>query len=768
MISLFIMPFSLLSQSKDVFKQILVTNKSGFLKFNAIVEIPVPEEWKDETCIVMTEAEKASILPFVRKSTESKDFLLVQLTLAPYEEKKLILKKTTSSQHNIEQIVTSNPSGTDFLFVNYKEAILISTEEDNEIQFFSNEGKQFSPESNPLILGEGKSYILHTNSPQLVNVKSAKPIYIYASSMNYNKDNTQIEAGDSDTTTLYTNFGYIYVYKHLWISSYEETKVNILDETGRNVFQKKLNANTGIFIDDLIPGSYKVTSEQPVTIQFGYLDDENFSFVYGQNNRIHGFAFGDLLIQSLYPDTSIQIEWNNKEKQKYLFKQSGEIATFKKIENFLPKKAEYIFFRIETNHPIKVCSFSSGNNFGGEFITGHSFSFKDKEFQIITTRVSKEFSKEQRNLIELIGLYKDTNVVISGSIDKKLTLQENTLFDVPSGSPLEKIIVESKSDILVCQLHNYTNKGLFYVVPSLSDNTTILLPTESIGEGIFQDVPTAKNSFISWFRIKEALRNTIHLPYLPLTLFFVGLIGILVAVLLILLNRLYPAVANINKQESTSMQETEIKKEPLKEEESPILEEKIVIETLKKAERPFRFEIPDLSDNSKPVVYPTLPKANEIIFHSATEKQKQSDEKPVMKEVIQNKQEVVASHDLSGILPVNEKIKTNVVLDPGSANRLFYENQLTLFQNAYIVANSIKKLPQEILGYLHRIDLNLQDQARISNLLRSLPIMEESAKAIAICKKMKIAYYISSYPLPPKILDITIIPINEWKQYPFR
>ena len=758
-------PYHAFSESKNAFLQFMITNQSVFPKFNAHVEITLPLEWKNQPCVVLNEANNTVKLPFIRKSNQSEDVLLVQISLASFEEKKIIVKKGDASK-NQDQIISPSAPGTDFLFVNYKEAILISTEADNRIQFFSNDGKQFSPESVPLVLGEGKSYTLRTGSPQLVSVKSEKPLYIYASSINYQKDNTKIEAGDSDTTTLYTNSGFIYVHKHVWLSSYEEAEVNIFDGNGRNVFSEKLPANSGYYLDSLEPGPYKVASSQPVTIQFGYLDDENFSFIHGQHNLIHGYAFGDLLVQALHPDTTIEIRWEKKGKQKHQFKEAFEFETFKPIEEFLPKSPEYAYFSIESNHPVRVCSFSSGNNFGGEFITGNSLSFKDRQFQIITTRVSKEFSKEQTNLIELIGLMSDTGVVISGSVDKKITLQKNTHFDVPSSTPLDKIALESSADMMVCQLHNYTNKGLFYFIPALTDNTILISSTESIGEGIFQDIPDQGKGAINWFRIKEFFRNVTHLPYLPLTLFFVGLISILIAILLLVLNKMEPHTRERRKKTVELKKPMEEQKEKIQPVVPDIMEPEISKPIVNEEKQTCKYQIPDLKAINSNIVYPTLRKVDEIPgFHhktpeikkpekvdvSVVSEKKPIDEIPKTQPVVQNPSD-------------KHTIQSNVVLDPGSANRLFYESQLQHFSHAFMVSSSAKKLPQAIHECLRKIDLNLQDQTRISNLLRSLPIMEESAKAIALCKKMKITYYISSYPLPQKILDINIIPVGEWKR----
>lgn len=738
------LPVALTAPSNPSFSQVIIVNESNVTKCNALAEIPVPSEWKGLSCYVMYEADKASV-PFVRKTTESTDHLLVQVSLAPYEEKKLILKKGESGLNGKFQIIPSHSPGTDFLFVNYKQAIIISAEENNEIRFFSNEGKQFLPETKPVVLGEGKSYTLQTISPQLVHITSAKPVYIYASSMNYQKDNSLIEVGDSDTTTMFTNEGYIYVYKHIWISSYEETNVTIVDQNGRNVYSKTLPANSGIFKDDLEPGAYKVTSDYPVTIQFGYLDDENFSFVYGQSNQINGYAFGDLLVQSLFPDTTIQIKWENQEKIKHQFKEAAEMERFKPIQVFNPKKAEYRLFSLSSNYPVKVCSFSSGNNFGGEYITGNANTYQDNRFDLITTLVSKEFSKEQRNLIELIGLVQDTNVEVSGAIEKKLTLQKNTHFDLPSSTPLDKIALNSTSDLMVCQLHNYTNKGLFYIVPPLKDNTLSIASTDTVGEGIFQENPENKNEWISWFRIKESIKNTIHIPYLPLPLFFLGIIGILITVLFMMLNKMH-VIEALPDHEQT---------EPDKDEIEPVISEEIITEPEKTKAPAFTLQIPDLNEPSDAFVYPTLLKKDPIITVYP---------EPEIKQEIIESEPISTPEPLKESIHFSSDITTNVVLDPGSANRLFFEQDLSTFQNAYIASSSLKKLPEEIHGCLKKVELNLQDQTRISNLLRSLPIREEAAKAIAICKKMKIAYYITSYSLPQKILDIVVIPVSEWKQ----
>lgn len=759
-----IVPYLAFSTSKNTFLHFVITNQSGLPKFNSLVEIVLPPEWKNQPCVVLSDSNDTVKLPFIRKSNESGDRLLVQISLASLEEKKIIIKKGDTSKIQ-DQIVSPSAPGTDFLFVNYKEAILISTEADNRIRFFSNDGKQFSPESVPLVLGEGKSYTLRTGSPQLVNIKSEKPLYVYASSINYQKDNTKIEAGDSDTTTLYTNFGFIYVHKHIWISSYEETEINLFDENGRNVFSKKLSANSGHYLDHLPPGPYKIISTHPVTIQFGYLDDENFSFIHGPLNQIHGYAFGDLLVQSLQPNTTIEISWEKKGKQKHQFKDVFEFETFKPIDEFLPKQPEYTYFSLESNYPVRVCSFSSGNNFGGEFITGNTLSFNDRQFRIITTRVSKEFSKEQTNLIELIGLTNDTDVVISGAVNKKITLQKNTHFDVPSSTPLEKIAIESSSDMMVCQLHNYTNKGLFYNIPALSDNTIVISSNGSFGEGIVQDIPDQGQGIISWFKIKEFFRNVVHIPYLPLTFFFVGLIGIFTAILLIVLNKMESHIREKREKKIEPMKPIEEQKEKVQP-EVPAIEESEASKPITNEEKPvFKYQIPDLNTINKNIVYPTLHKVDEIPeFHRTT-----PDIKKPEKEDVGVVSEKKPTDEITEIQPVVQSpsdkhtIQSNVVLDPGSANRLFYESQLQCFSNAYMVSSSAKKLPQGVHEYLRKIDLNLQDQTRISNLMRSLPIMEESAKAIALCKKLKIAYYISSYPLPQKILGISIIPVSEWK-----
>lgn len=742
----FFLPVAYTAQPSQSFSQVVIVNESNTYKHNALAEVPIPPEWEGSSCTIMNEADKASSIPYLRKTTETKDCLLVQVSLAPFEEKKLILRKGESDLKGKRYIAPSHSPGTDFLFVNYKQAILISTEQDNEIQFFSNEGKQFLPETEPVILGEGKSYILQTISPQLIHIKSAKPIFVYASSMNYQNDNVLIEAGDSDTTTLYTNYAYIYLFKHIWISSYEETTVNLMDQNGRNVFSKTLSANSGYFKDDLKPGAYKVTSDHPVTIQFGYLDDENFSFIHGQNQMINGFAFGELVVQSIFPDTTVQIKWENQEKAKHQFKEASEIEKFNSIEAFNPKTAEYRFFSLSSNHPVRICSFSSGNNFGGEFITGTSGTYKDDNFQLFTTRVSKEFSKEQRNLIELIGLHKDTNVEIKGSFQKRITLQENTHFDLPSSTPLEPITISSNAEMMVCQLHNYTNKGLFYFVPALSDATISIASTNTIGEGIFQETPHEKKQWVNWFRIKESLKNSVHIPYLPLPLFFIGIIGILITVLLISLSKLN--TSNLSDYEPS---------EPSLIENDPEVKEKIIPVIEKKEKPSFILQIPDLEEPSNTFIYPTLPKTEEIANFIPI---------PDISEESIEKQDDTLAFTTLPTNPIKENfiVKTSVVLDPGSANRLFFEKDLPVFENAYIASASLKKLPNEIHEYLKKVDLNLQDQARISNLLRSLPIREEAAKAIAICKKMKIAFYISSYSLPQKILDVVVLPVSEWKQ----
>jgi len=299
--------------------------------------------------------------------------------------------------------------------------------------------------------------------------------------------------------------------------------------------------------------------------------------------------------------------------------------------------------------------------------------------------------------------------------------------------------------LIICQLHNYTNKGLFYFVPPLKDNTLSISSTDTVGEGIFQENPENKNEWISWFRIKESIKNTLHIPYLPLPLFFLGIIGILITILLIILNKMHVVEVSPDNEQI----------EPDKDEIESAIKEEVMTEPEKTKPPAFTFQIPDLNEPSDSFVYPTLLKKDPITTFNP---------------VPETKQETIELDPIPVPEPVTETINlpsavtTSVVLDPGSANRLFFEQDLSTFQNAYIASASLKKLPEEMHDCLKKVDLNLQDQTRISNLLRSLPIREEAAKAIAICKKMKIAYYITSYSLPQKILDIVVIPVSEWKQ----
>jgi len=740
------------SFSASSIRRITVQNLSSLARSNVIIPIPLPESIKESRMQISEGAEaEISLASYFFKSTNP--ILFTQIDLKPMEEKVLYLLQKTNHTTDILLNQSTQP-GTEYLFVNYKRAIIVSTEQSNAVSFFSDDGKLLNTDQKPLILDKGKFFVLESITPKLIRLLSEKPIFVFESTLKEFKDVNSVEPGDSDTTSLYGSDLFFFTEKHLWISSYETTKVSIYDNNDIEVWSDTITSNSGIFKGDLKRGAYHIKSEKPVTIQFGYLDDENFSVVYGKNNNINGFSFGDLMITSLYPNTTISLEYGTEKinKKQIQFKQSGMTQIIHMIEKFEPQKPEFIFISLKFNNPIQVSTFSSGNNFGGEYICGKNGLFSDTEFSFVTLRVSKEYSKEQKNLIELIGLENDTNVTLTGSMEQKIELQAKTAHWIQSDTPLEKINFNSNKPFQVSQIHNFNTKGLFYWVPPLSDNSISLDVKDQNTAGMFQNETKMNQSLLFLFnrnRFKFFILNTKSIGNLPVTIFFLSIIILLLLFIILSWIQYFKKTKDQNDQNkldsiSSAADFNSIEEKPI---EKLFSEPFVSIDDKKHTDITHQIEISNTVEKDLPTL-----SANPFQF---TEEIKKSN-------IVIHKENTNLNISNSYQCTYLDHLKLNkVVLDPGSANRLYMEGKLSELVNAYIVKSSSKKITADVADKLNKSDLGLQDLSKGNVYKESLNTFEEAGKALALCKKLKINYYITSYKLPSMVQGIHVIHITD-------
>jgi hypothetical protein len=98
-----------------------------------------------------------------------------------------------------------------------------------------------------------------------------------------------------------------------------------------------------------------------------------------------------------------------------------------------------------------------------------------------------------------------------------------------------------------------------------------------------------------------------------------------------------------------------------------------------------------------------------------------------------------------------------IVLDPGSANRLFAEGLLSEFTQPYICKSSTKKLTEDVVKSLKTVDLNRMDLERARIISEKLSSIEEAGKAIILAKKINANLYVTSYRLPNKVYNLNIV-----------
>lgn len=732
-----------------------IQNFSSLTRTNVIVPFNLPSDAKEGSYQIAEGSVGENILPLFSKASE-KTKLYTQLSIKPNEEKTVLLTQVSNPTNQL--LTPTTDPGTDYLFVNYKTAIIVSTEAQNPISFFSADGKMLNSDQKPLLLGKGKWFVLESSTPKLTRVLSEKPIYIFCSSLKEFTDVDSVEPGDSDTTTLYGEDLYFFTEKHLFMAAYKKTQVKILDSNDIEVWSGTIEADKGIFQENLKRGAYHLVADQPLTIQFGYLDDENFSLLYGGPGKINAYAFGDLMISSLYPNTKVTLQYGNEKltKKEFTFKQTGTTQIVSLIEQFLPKNPEYIFVSLTFNNPILASTFSSGNNFGGEYLPGINGMATDTDFSFVTLRVSPEFSKEQKNLIELIGLTNNTNITASGAWKKSVVLQEKSNYIFTSSTPMEKIVLTSDKPFQVSQIHNNYSKGLFYWIPPTKDTSLQVFISDQTGEAMIQNSSTLHQNMKFLFN-KSRFRDffiVLKTPsFLAITIFFSSL-------LLLILFSLFWIWLSFAKSKGIKNSDPEALILPEKEIEEiknhlfdemiskPISLEEITPKVEK--EQPLPPSLPTK------VVFPNrdyvdLPPPKEKTIPTKAEESSEP------KLVPQASNQCTPS-STSFLATLRE---TKIVLDPGSANRLYIEGQLSEIHYPYMVKSSSKKITSEVTEKMNKIDLSLQDIAKANVYKDSLSTFEEAGKALALCKKLKISYYISSYKLPSLIQGVHVIHISD-------
>ena len=714
---------------------IKITNTSEIDRTNAEIKIVLPNNFSDSGDLKILDLDKSIEFPVKRFNDGENIVILTKLDIKKGEEKELLIEQGLPNTNYL----TPNASiGTEYAFVNYERAFIISTSSKNKIKVLTKDEKIIDE----FELEKGKLKVIQSENPQFIVLKAEKPIFVYESTLSDHSKTNLIEPGDSDTTTIFGNDIYIYTEKCLWLSSYEETEFKIYDVNNIEVYSKTLQKNSGLFIDDLESGLYHITANHPLTVQFGYLDDENFSYIFGKTNNINGFAFGDLLITSKYDDTSVELIYGNV-KKKIKLNKANDYEIVPVITNFNQNLPESAFFSSTFNKPVIIATFSSGNNFGGEYIPGDNGLFLDNSYNFITGRISKEFSKEQKNIISITGVENNTEIYVSKTIKSNATLERFTDFYLESNISNGEISISSSKRILVNHLRNYKDKGLFYFVPPIDDKSItvsfVLLPPDKNG-GFIENNNKNSNLF-SLLRLKEFFINITIKEYLFFTIIFFFLIFLSIFGLIICVTALSKSKLLLAKKEKIVK---------VAGDEENILEEKSIPkeECLLKDES--NINIPHLK----------IEETKELIDKIKIDNSNTILEKKISDSEVQKIRERESFFEIN--LPIRksnlDEIKDKkIVLDPGSANRLFAEGLLSEFTQPYICKSSTKKLTEDVVKSLKTVDLNRMDLERARIISEKLSSIEEAGKAIILAKKINANLYVTSYRLPNKVYNLNIV-----------
>ena len=300
-------------------------------------------------------------------------------------------------------------------------------------------------------------------------------------------------------------------------------------------------------------------------------------------------------------------------------------------------------------------------------------------------------------------------------------------------------------------MHNFNTKGLFYWIPPLKDSSLLYEDGDQDIEGLIRNDPSVIKNLIFIFnqnRIHDFFYQITSSAHLPYTVFFSSLL--LLMILLILLIWIIPKKKNFTLP--SAIKESHIEQSIVKHAEdsnssffdptstSLKNQDSIFIEGIEE-------RIPSLKTiNHEESINIDIPTCEE----TKLEKDLESLQEIELKSINANQSSFLY-----------KLMNNKIVLDPGSANRLYIEGKLTELKDIYMVKSSSKKISNEVTDKITKIELTIQDQIKSSLFKDTLNTFEEAGKALALCKKLKILYYISSYKLPSNIQGIHVIHISD-------
>jgi len=279
---------------------------------------------------------------------------------------------------------------------------------------------------------------INLNNNSLYSIEASRPVFAEFSTLTPPFDKNSSD----DMSAVFGVFFKLYIPKTLCVTADKSSHLKIIDSEGKVVFEGDIDRTSPYVNTNLKEGVYTISSTNPVLIEYGYADDNIFSFLYGvQGGQV--ISFGGLGVSSIFPDTQVTIKYKDKMEEVY-FKNTGEFKYFDilKDSEYKQNLTEYKGVDITFTKPVLIYNYSQFGNVDGEQIPGFS---NNTHFAFRTGKVTKIYGERKRRVI-VVSLNNNTRIEFNGS-EFTLNAYEKKVFLFGEGfSPVD---IEANNPIAV-------------------------------------------------------------------------------------------------------------------------------------------------------------------------------------------------------------------------------------------------------------------------------------------------------------------------------
>ena len=400
----------------------------------------------------------------ITRKTNNNIQLKALLHFSPLEDKKLTLKYGKDVVPDYQTIFKPDFSGTYFVGIGSGMLYIVSLHSSNAVKITDNKGKVLFQDT----LGKdtAKSIPL-LNNEEIFAIHSSYPVFAEVSSL---KSHPLLSSSD-DISCVYGSYFVLFIPKEIFVCAYKDTHLKLYTLSGSKIFDGNI-PERGLYKNlSLKPDFYVVSSDNPVTVQFGCADDNVYFVGYGDLNAFKGVSFGNIVCSSLFPDTDLRIKTVEKLYPSVKLSKPGDFYYKNILKTFKLSNTEYAPVYVTHTKPVLIYSDANSGNVGGEQIPslngkGLSFVFRSgkiNNFQGIT---------HQRNVV-IIASKDNTHITIN---NKKVTLNTLQTYRISNGESYRLINIDSDKPVSVFDVGISTSVEFLSMLLPIEDNSIKVVP----------------------------------------------------------------------------------------------------------------------------------------------------------------------------------------------------------------------------------------------------------------------------------------------------